>query len=108
MSPIRVTFVQPDGREQTFEVSDLKQTLKDVARMGDVPGIAADCGGACACATCHVHVDPAWIERVGRASGVEADMLELASELSDTSRLSCQIDLRPEFNGLRVSVLGEA
>jgi 2Fe-2S ferredoxin len=108
MSSIKVTFVQPNGREQTFEVSDLKQTLKDVARTGDVSGIAADCGGACACATCHVHVDPAWIERVGRASGVEADMLELASELSDTSRLSCQIDLRPELNGLRVSVLSEA
>jgi 2Fe-2S ferredoxin len=108
MSPIKVTFVQPDGKEQTFAVSDLKQTLKDVARMGDVPGIAADCGGACACATCHVHVDPAWIERVGRASGVEADMLELASELADTSRLSCQIDLRPELDGLRVSVLSAA
>jgi 2Fe-2S ferredoxin len=108
MSSIKLTFVQPGGKEQTFEVSDLKQTLKDVARMGDVPGIAADCGGACACATCHVHVDPAWIERVGRATGVEADMLELASELSDTSRLSCQIDLRPELDGLRVSVLSAA
>jgi 2Fe-2S ferredoxin len=108
MSSIKVTFVQPDGKEQAFEVSDLRQTLKDVARMECVPGIAADCGGACACATCHVHVDPAWIEVVGRASGVEADMLELASELSDTSRLSCQIELRPELNGLRVSVLSEA
>jgi 2Fe-2S ferredoxin len=108
MGSIKVTFVQPEGQEQTFEISDLKQTLKDVARMGGVRGIAADCGGACACATCHVHVDPAWIERVGRANGVEADMLELASELSDTSRLSCQIDLRPEFDGLRVSVLSEA
>jgi 2Fe-2S ferredoxin len=108
MSSIKVTFVQPHGKEQTFEVSDLRQTLKDVARMGDVRGIAADCGGACACATCHVHVDPAWIERVGHATGVEADMLELASELSETSRLSCQIDLRPELDGLRVSVLSEA
>jgi ferredoxin, 2Fe-2S len=107
MSFIKLTFVQPDGKEQTFEVGDLEQTLKDVARAHGVPGIAADCGGACACATCHVHVDPAWIDRVGRASGVEADMLELASELHDTSRLSCQIDLRPELNGLRVSVLSE-
>jgi 2Fe-2S ferredoxin len=105
MSSIQVTFVQPDGEEQTFEVTDLRQTLKDVARMRDVPGITAECGGACACATCHVHVDPEWIERVGRASGVEADMLELASELSDTSRLSCQIELRTELNGLRVAVL---
>lgn len=108
MSSIQVTFVQPDGEEQTFEVTDLKQTLKDVARMQDVPGIAADCGGACACATCHVHIDPAWIERVGRARGIEADMLELASELSDASRLSCQINLCPELNGLRVNVLGDA
>src|ERR1700730_12877714 len=108
MNLIRLTFVQPGGEERTFEVSDLAQTLMEVARAGSVRGIAADCGGACACATCHVHVDPAWIECVGRASGVEADMLELASELSDTSRLSCQIELRPELNGLRVSVLSEA
>ena len=107
MSSIQLTFVQPDGKEQTFEVTDLKQTLKDVARARDVRGIAADCGGACACATCHVHIDPAWIERVGRASGVEADMLELVSELSDTSRLSCQIELRTELDGLRVNVLSE-
>jgi 2Fe-2S ferredoxin len=107
MSFIKLTFVQPGGQEQTFEVSDLKQTLKDVARAHGVRGIAADCGGACACATCHVHVDPGWIDRVGRATGVEADMLELQSELSDTSRLSCQIDLCPELNGLRVSVLSE-
>lgn len=105
MSSIQVTFVQPNGAEQTFEVTDLRQTLKDVARTRDVPGIAADCGGACACATCHVHIDSAWIERVGRANGVEADMLELASELSDTSRLSCQIEMRAELNGLRVNVL---
>jgi ferredoxin, 2Fe-2S len=107
MSFIKLTFVQPDGKEQTFEVSDLRQTLKDVARAQGVPGIAADCGGACACATCHVHVDPAWIDRVGRATGVEADMLELQSELTDTSRLSCQIELRPELDGLRVSVLSD-
>jgi 2Fe-2S ferredoxin len=107
MSCIKLTFVQPDGRERTFEVSDLKQTLKDVARAQGVPGIAADCGGACACATCHVHVDSEWIDRVGRAAGVEADMLELQSELTDTSRLSCQIELRPGLDGLRVSVLSD-
>jgi 2Fe-2S ferredoxin len=108
MTLIKLTFIQPGGEERTFEVSDLSQTLMEVARLGSVPGIPADCGGACACATCHVHVDPAWIERVGRASGVEADMLDLASQTSDTSRLSCQINLRPELNGLRVNVLSEA
>lgn len=102
---IKVTFVQPSGEELTFEVSDLRQTLMQVAKTENVSGIAADCGGACACATCHVHVDPAWIDVVGRASGVEADMLDLASELSDTSRLSCQIELSPQLDGLRVNIL---
>jgi 2Fe-2S ferredoxin len=108
MKSIKVTLIQRDGAKQTLHVSDLGKTLMEVARAQNVPGIAADCGGACACATCHVQVDPAWIDVVGRASGVEADMIDLSSELSDTSRLSCQIKLRSELDGLEVTVVGKA
>jgi ferredoxin, 2Fe-2S len=107
MSSIKVTFIQPDGAEHTLQVADLRQTLMEVARTENVRGIAADCGGACACATCHVRIDPAWIDVVGRASGIEADMIDLSSELTDTSRLSCQINLRPELDGLRMTVVGK-
>ena len=108
MTMTRVTFVQPGGAEQTFEAGDGSRSLMEVARAGGVAGIAADCGGACACATCHVHVDPAWIDVVGRAVGVEADMLDLASEPTETSRLSCQITIRPDLDGLRVNIPPEA
>ena len=106
MCAIEITFVQPNGDEQTFRVGDLDQSVMNVARMNNVPGVAADCGGACACATCHVHVDPAWIGVVGRPSNIEADMIDLASEMSETSRLSCQINLCQELDGLRVTVVG--
>ena len=108
MTAIKVTFVQPGGVAQTLEVSPSGQSLMQVARARGVAGIAADCGGACACATCHVHVDPQWIEVVGRASGVEAEMLDLAAELSESSRLSCQIPLHPDLDGLRVTVVSQA
>lgn len=108
MDMVKLTFIQPNGEEQTYEVDNLGQTLMQVARFNGVPGIAADCGGACACATCHVHIDPGWIEVVGHAAGVEAEMLDLAAELSSNSRLSCQITLRSELNGLRVTILEES
>jgi 2Fe-2S ferredoxin len=101
---IAITFVQPDGTAETIEVEDLNQTLMEAARNRNIPGIAADCGGACACATCHVHIDPAWMKVVGPANAIEADMLDLSAEPTETSRLSCQIELRAEFDGLRVAV----
>jgi 2Fe-2S ferredoxin len=64
--------------------------------------IKAECGGACACATCHVHVDPAWTAQLPPASAEEIDMLDGAFEVTDSSRLSCQILLTPELNGLRL------
>jgi len=101
---ITITFLQADGTSQVVEVDDLNQTLMQVARNNDVRGIAADCGGACACATCHVFVDPTWMPIVGRPSAVEEDMLSLSTEPAETSRLSCQIELRDTFDGLRVTV----
>jgi 2Fe-2S ferredoxin len=101
---ITINFIQLDGSSQAVTVEDLSQTVMQVARNNDIDGIAADCGGACACATCHVHVDPAWMEIVGAPSAVEEDMLNLSSEPVETSRLSCQIELSEALDGLRVTI----
>jgi 2Fe-2S ferredoxin len=75
----------------------------ETAIKNAVPGIDAECGGACACATCHVYVDPAWIEIVGKAEPMEEDMLDFAFEVRPTSRLSCQIKVAPKLDGLIVT-----
>ena len=67
-----------------------------------IPGIDADCGGACACATCHVHVDPQWAVKLPAKQDMEETMLDFAQELQPTSRLSCQIKVTPELDGLIV------
>src|SRR3569833_1663041 len=72
------------------------------AVRNNIPGIDADCGGACACATCHVYVDDAWFEKTGGASAMEESMLDFAEEVKPTSRLSCQIRVRDELEGLVV------
>ena len=67
-----------------------------------VPGIDGDCGGACACGTCHVYLDDDWLQKVGEASEIEISLLELASKRTEGSRLACQIEVVPEFDGLVV------
>ena len=74
----------------------------ETALKNSVPGIEAECGGACACATCHVYVDESWVERLGKAEQMEEDMLDFAFDVRPTSRLSCQIKVRPELDGLTV------
>ena len=69
-----------------------------------VPGIEAECGGACACATCHVYVDDAWTEKVGSPEAMEEDMLDFAFEMKETSRLSCQVTVSDELDGLIVHI----
>ena len=69
-----------------------------------VPGIEADCGGACACATCHVFVEPGWLEKTGKRNSMEEDMLDFAFDVRDNSRLSCQIKISDALDGLRVRV----
>ena len=76
----------------------------DAARMNNIPGIEAECGGACSCATCHIYVDPGWRDRVGEASTIETEMLELALGVRDESRLACQIDVTPDLDGLIVRI----
>jgi ferredoxin, 2Fe-2S len=96
----KVTFVAPDGHRQDA-VARPGDSAKDVALSAGIHAIVGECGGAMACATCHVYVDPDWAAQVGPASAGEADMLEFAAcEARVTSRLSCQITLTPELDGL--------
>jgi ferredoxin, 2Fe-2S len=99
----KITFIQPDGTRQEV-VAEPGMTVMEAARKELVPGIEAECGGACSCATCHVYVDDAWREKVGPPSQMEEDMLDFAFDVRASSRLSCQIKVRDELDGLVVSV----
>lgn len=99
----KITFIQPDGKQQVVE-ADKGLTVMEAAKKNMVPGIEAECGGACACATCHVYVDPEWTDRVGAPNEMEADMLDFAFDVRDESRLSCQIKVTDELDGLVLRV----
>ena len=75
----------------------------EAAIKNSIPGIDADCGGACACATCHVYIDPAFMETVGKPEDMEQSMLDFAENVTENSRLSCQITVSDELNGLKVT-----
>jgi 2Fe-2S ferredoxin len=98
-----VTFVEPSGGRREVAARD-GDSLMQAAKSHDVPGILAECGGACACGTCHVYVDESWVERVGPPSKSEMDTLELAFDTRSSSRLSCQIELGPKLDGLVVHI----
>jgi len=98
-----VVFVLPDGSRREFE-APLGLTLMEVARQHSVAGVVAQCGGACACATCHVYIDPAWQEKLLPPEDMELGMLESAWEPRPTSRLSCQVHITPGLDGLEVQV----
>lgn len=100
----RITFVTPEGKVVVVEASG--GSLMTAAVQNQVKGIDGECGGVCSCATCHVHVDPAWVDRVGPAGEIEAAMLELDDNVNSTSRLGCQVPIRPELDGLTVRVVG--
>jgi 2Fe-2S ferredoxin len=99
----KITFIQHNGTEQTVDGTP-GMSVMETAVKNLVPGIDADCGGACACATCHVYVEPAWKGKVGPRNPMEEDMLDFAFDVRDTSRLSCQIKVSDALDGLRVHV----
>ncbi|WBH17785.1 2Fe-2S iron-sulfur cluster-binding protein [Sphingomonas radiodurans] len=100
---IDIEFVQPDGtRERVF--SREGYTLMEAGVRAGVPGILAECGGACACATCHVIVDPAWVDRVGPPNSMEEQLLDLVDLRDPASRLACQVKLKQALDGLVVHV----
>lgn len=97
----KITFVDFQGNATDVE-AEAGTTLMQAALDNGVEGIIGECGGACSCATCHCYVDEAWTAKTGEASGFEKDMLECALEPKPTSRLSCQITLSDELDGLVV------
>ena len=99
----KLTFVAFDGTHFAVEAENGSTVMENAIRNG-VPGIEAECGGACACATCHVYVDEAWTDSVGEPEAMEEDMLDFAYDVRPNSRLSCQIKVRDELDGLVVRV----
>ena len=97
----KITFIDARGESRTVE-GETGSTVMEVAIRNGVPGIEAECGGACACATCHVYVDEAWTAKTGAPESMEEDMLDFAFEVKPTSRLSCQIKVRDDLDGLVV------
>ena len=98
-----VTFVTHQGQE--FHVESLVgQSVMQAAVNNMIPGIIADCGGSCACATCHVYVDEPWGARISAAAPAESDMIECAAGVQANSRLSCCIRLSPELDGIVVRI----
>jgi len=96
-----ITFISHDGTEQEVHVP-AGTTVMHAAIDNGVSGILADCGGACSCATCHCFIDEAWTEKVGEADEVEAQMLDFVMDPQPNSRLSCQITVTDELDGLVV------
>ena len=98
---VKITFIDVEGTARTVE-GEVGSTVMETAIKQGVPGIEAECGGACACATCHVHVDEAWWGAVGEPSPMEEDMLDFAFDVKPNSRLSCQIKVSDQLEGLVV------
>ena len=98
----KITFVDVGGTVRSVE-AEIGATVMETAVKNGVPGIEAECGGACACATCHVYVDEAWLEKTGEPAPMEQDMLDFARDVRANSRLSCQIKVSEELDGLLVT-----
>ena len=99
----QISIIAFDGTRFEIAAQDGSTVMENAVR-NSVPGIDAECGGACACATCHVYVDEAWTAIVGPPEAMEEDMLDFAYEVKPTSRLSCQIKMSDALDGLVVHV----
>jgi len=95
----KITYIENNGTPRTVDVP-AGWTVMEGAVKNRVPGIDADCGGACACATCHVYVDPEWVAKLPPRQDMEEQMLDFAQNLKANSRLSCQIKVTPALDGL--------
>lgn len=100
---VKITYIEDNGTSHTIDVRE-GQSLMDAATKHRIPGIDGDCGGACACATCHVYVAPEWFERLPPMRELERNMLKFASMPNETSRLACQIVAVPALDGLTVTM----
>jgi len=98
----KITYIEHNGTEHVIDVP-AGMTVMEGARDNNVPGIDADCGGACACSTCHAYIDPAWVEKIPPKEAMEEDMLDFAWQPNpETSRLTCQIKVTEDMDGLIV------
>ena len=99
----KITFIEPDGARREVD-APIGTTVMQAAVQNQVAGIVGVCGGACACATCHVYVDVAWLGKAGPIEEMEEGMLEEAWERRENSRLGCQIQVSLDLDGLQVTV----
>ena len=100
---VQITYVEHDGTEHVVD-SQSGVSLMQAAIDNLVPGIDADCGGECSCATCHVMVSESWLEKIGSPGEMEEAMLDLNPERQENSRLSCQVEVAQDLDGLRVTM----
>ena len=98
----KITFTDSGGTSRTVD-AEVGATVMETAIQNGIAGIEAECGGACACATCHVYIDEAWQEKTGEPSPMEEDMLDFGYDVRENSRLSCQIKVTDELDGLKVT-----
>src|SRR5882757_468004 len=98
----KIHFVDDSGETRIIDVEN-GTTVMEAAIRNAIPGIEGECGGACACGTCHVYVDEAWRERVGGRTSMEEDMLNFGFDVRPNSRLSCQIKVSDALDGLVVT-----
>ncbi len=99
----KITYIEHNGTEHVIEVKTGLSVMEGAVK-NNIPGIDADCGGACACATCHVYVQDPWLAKTGEKSAMEESMLDFAENVEDNSRLSCQIKVSDELDGLVVKM----
>lgn len=97
----KITFIEFNGQEHVVDAPE-NTSVMHAARSNDIPGIDADCGGNCSCATCRVYIDKAWTEIVGKPNELEADMLDFVEDTEGNIRLSCQINVTKALDGLIV------
>ena len=98
----KITYIDYQGNSKTIDVEN-GLTVMEGAIQNDIPGIDADCGGSMACATCHVYVEETWLGKIPKAEEAEVDMIDMAFEPKKNSRLSCQLIVSDELNGLTVT-----
>ena len=99
----KITYIEQDGTRKEID-ADVGYTVMEVAVNNGVDGIVAECGGACACATCHSYVDEAWLDKLPEMDDMEDSMLDAAYERRDHSRLTCQIEITDALDGLVIHV----
>ena len=98
----KITYIEQNGNLKTIEVQN-GLTVMEGAIQNNIPGIDADCGGGMACATCHVYVEDSWLNKIPEAEDAEQDMIDMAYKPNKNSRLSCQIVVTDEIDGLKVT-----